>query len=311
MVTPRRLCVVLTTLAACTAVMPVATSAALKTKECFASPGECGFPDPAFGNVGVPAGTKLTEMIGHLTESTENATVKDYNVKGYIEVAANKVKIEDSRVAETGKEGIDIIIDKGITGTMLKSDELTAEPKASVTSAVRNLGIKTTAEKVYTHGTDGSWIGSGSVENSYFLASNTITGAHIENIYDGSEEATENFVVHHNTLLNPFEQTANIFLGTDKGYKGKSTVTDNLMAGGAYPIDAGDRPITFEENRFARCKTTEEETIEHGWLCKGGADSHGYFPRGGYFGVCTLFENSVTTQSANVWDDNNESIGTC
>jgi hypothetical protein len=297
---------------------PATLSIATETKECFATPGKCGFPDPTYGNVGVPAGTKLAEVKGNVEVTEEGVTVKDLNVRGVVVVAAKKVTIEDSRITniQTNTCGPkisceDIKIDEGSTGTVLKNDELTVEPEVVVESAIRNFGRETTAEKIYTHGIDNSWAGAiGAIDNSYFIASKTISGDHVENIYINTSGAAEKLVIHHDTLLDPFAQTANIFLEQDKGYKGESTVTDNLMAGGAYSIYAGYRPLTFKENRFARCKTTEESK-EGGWVCKGGADSHGYFPRGGYYGVCALFEDSVTTQSGNVWDDNNESIGTC
>lgn len=261
-----------------------------------------------------------TEVKGIVEATEEGATIKNLNIRGFIIVSAKKVTIEDSRVANVpahscGPElpcgNSDIEIKNGVTGTVLRNDELTAEPETRIEQAILNMGSGTKAEKIYTHSTDGGWSGfAGSIENSYFLASDLISQDHVENIYDSSEGATEKLIVHHNTILDPIDQTANIFLGIFKGYKGESTVTDNLMAGGGYPIYAGDRPITFKENRFARCKTTEVAK-EGGFICKGGADSHGYFPRGGFFGVCALFEDKVTTQSNNVWDDNNESIGTC
>jgi hypothetical protein len=324
-VTLRRIFVGLAACTACAIVMPIASSAALESKECFATPGKCGFPDPAFGNVGVPAGTKMVEVKGNVEADEEGVTLKDLNVRGTIVVSANKVTIEDSRVANIhanscGPEvpcgNSDIKINEGVTGTVLKSDELTVEPDTTVQGAIRNLGSGTIAEKIYTHGTDGSWSGTaGSIDDSYFLASHTISREHVENIYDFGNGATEKLIVHHDTIFNHFAQTANIFLERDKGYKGESTVTDNLMAGGSYSIYAGYRPIIFKENRFARCKTTEEEGTQEGlpggWVCKGGPDSHGYFPRSGFYGVCALFEKAVTTQSGNVWDDNNASIGTC
>jgi hypothetical protein len=51
-----------------------------------------------------------------------------------------------------------------------------------------------------------------------------------------------------------------------------------------------------------------------GTECEGGADSHGYWPLGGYYGLVDTEAiycppDSGQTWAGNVWDDNNETAG--
>src|SRR5262249_42537683 len=132
-----------------------------------------------------------------------------------------------------------------------------------------------------------------------------------ENTYsDGDTLALD-----HNTLLNTSPQTANIFANTNNGSGGACanhlTITNNLLAGGGYSIypcgnasSAGTSVVGITNNRFARCGGgTAVQGSGGTWLCPGGADSHGYFPQGGSFGV-EAWSFSNQTWSGNFWDDN-------
>jgi hypothetical protein len=69
-----------------------------------------------------------------------------------------------------------------------------------------------------------------------------------------------------------------------------------------------DGPI-ISNNRFVRCLTTPlHDSVGSGGLnCSGsglfGADTHGFYPHGGYFGESTA-TGAQTTWSGNHWDDN-------
>ena len=69
----------------------------------FASPGSCGYPDPAYNNVGVPAGTALTPS-GSINVTTAGAVIDGKDVTGEITVSANNVTIKNSRITKVSGE---------------------------------------------------------------------------------------------------------------------------------------------------------------------------------------------------------------
>jgi hypothetical protein len=91
------------------------------------------------------------------------------------------------------------------------------------------------------------------------------------------------------------------------------------VAGGGYTLypqgnsnSVGSSTMDISDNRFARCLTASVHN--EGTECEGGADSHGYWPLSGYYGVVDSEAiycppDSGQTWSGNVWDDNNESVG--
>ena len=94
-------------------------------------------------------------------------------------------------------------------------------------------------------------------------------------------------IADHDTLLNPHDQTANVFTKTDFGDLNTVTVTDNLMAGGGYMVYGGEGgvgsvvgPVTVTGNRFARCGTAPVADRGGGHYCERGPDAHGYWPEG-------------------------------
>ena len=64
---------------------------------CFASPGSCGYPDPAYGNVGVPRGTSLTKS-GDRTVSRDGTVINGLDVSGSITVEASNVTIQNTKI---------------------------------------------------------------------------------------------------------------------------------------------------------------------------------------------------------------------
>jgi hypothetical protein len=90
------------------------------------------------------------------------------------------------------------------------------------------------------------------------------------------------------------------------------TINDSLLAGGGYSIYAaangGSGSATITNNHFARCLSTALQGAGGTWNCKNGADSHGYYPRGGSFGSTTANPPHLTW-SGNVWDDNGQMMG--
>ncbi|MDE1834239.1 MAG: hypothetical protein KGH64_02785 [Candidatus Micrarchaeota archaeon] len=292
---------------------------ASSSANCFLSPGSCGYPDPAYGNVGVPPGIVLTPALGSAI-STPYTTISGLDIIGALEVNANNVTISDTRVTlpppGCGTQYVTtsicgawvLVIESGAVGTVIENTELDNYPNVAVQDAVRDYSPgPTLMNKVYTHGTCSGWIGSQiDIEDSYLLAdvkngtTPCIVGIHLENTYDGgSYSSSTKLIFNHNTLLNPLGQTSTIFSKTDFSDLYTLTITNNLLAGGGYTLYGGGAgtggsikgPVTVAGNRFARC------------LSSSCPDQHGYYPKSGYYGLAAYFNNTVTKWSGNYWDD--------
>jgi len=295
-----------------------------QTLNCFSSPGGCGYPDPAYGNVGVPAGTMLSAS-GSLVVTTPGAVIQSVNVTGTVTIAADNVTVKNSRIALGGGGcgptspcgTYDITINAGVTGTSLQNLELTNAAGTTVQHAVYNHGSDTgtSATGLYQHsntasggGTDSLWWGPGTIKDSYAVAGLFISADHIEDIY---QFAGQKLDVEHDTLLNPVPQTATVFVD-GKGGASNVTINDNLLAGGGFTLypaaNSGSGTATITNNHFARCLSPEVQGSGGTWLCQGGADSHGYYPKGGSFGPVNS-EPPQLTWSGNVWDDNGATVG--
>ena len=311
------------------------------TGTCFQSPGACGYPDPADGTVGVPAGTQLTAS-GSLVVKTAGTVIKDLNVSGSIEVSANNVTIEDTKVTVGGGGcgymnlcgNSDITIDSGVTGTQLVDDTLTnAADGTTVQDAVYNYGgSATTAEGLYVYsqtdpavttvdscegennvpggGVAGSWWGAGTISDSYFTAGLYIACAHVDVIYYPAGSAAL-LNVQHDTLLNPTEQTSEILADDSQGGSGNPNLVVNgsFLAGGGYAIygdghGTGAGTNTITNNMFGRCITSQYEATDGSGahLCTAGKDADGYFPNGGSYGIADDMTTTFTW-TGNVWDN--------
>ncbi len=320
-----------TTTAPTTTTVPTTTTASTTTAptpgvKCFASPGSCGFPDPAFGNVGVPPGTTLTPS-GSINVTADGTVIDGKDVSGTINVNAKNVTIKNTRVTGTGvgcgptNTCGNYVIGVGTGASVTISNvELTANPPTTVEHGIRNAnGGTITLDHVYQHGNIDAlcFCGNGSVKNSYSFIYLAISSDHLENLY--LDDST--FTIDHNTFFNHAPQTANIFGNTNNGQdaacSNKLTITNNLLAGGGFSMypcahgtSAGTSTATITGNRFARCKTPEVQGGGGTWFCSGGEDSFGYYPNAGSFGyhADTYCNAPGWSWSGNVWDDNNVAI---
>lgn len=311
---------------------------------CFNSPGSCGFPDPAYGNVGVPAGVALSTHAGSLTTTSNGQVINAVKVTGgQIVVNTNNVTIMDSEVVVSGGLGCEtVVITGGHTGTLIEDSELhgtaagspytgpNTNDSTTCENGVSNFGGGTvTMLRDYIFNVpDGVQYGA-SITDSYILTNGNIYGAgssgnsHNEDVYGSDSTIT----LTHDTLLNPAPQTAEVFNDTNGGGGGPCdnhlTLKNSLLAGGGFMLypcgnasSVGSSTMDVENNRFSRCTGAP---ITHnsgtgGDACNnagfGGADTHGYWPYGGYFGLdanvyCT---GAGQTWTSNVWDDDGSTI---
>ena len=289
---------------------------------CFANPGSCGYPDPARGTVGVPAGTTLKPS-GSIKVTTAGTVISGMDIAGFITVSANNVTIQNSRITMVGGGcgptspcgNADIRLTCACTVT-ISHVELTTDAGTTVEHAIRNSYDGTIlVDHVYQHGNTDAlcWCGNATIRDSYSTIHLAMSDDHLENLYiDGFTDDIE-----HNTFINEQTQTANIFGNTNNGSGGacsnRLTVTNNLMAGGGYTIypcgnanSVGSATLVFESNMIARCGHGRQVEGDGGtWLCAGGADQNGLYPRGGSFGPVSaeFCGRAGWTWTNNVWSD--------
>ncbi len=289
-----------------------------QTKYCFSAPSACGYPDPT--NTGVPAGTKLTAS-GSITASTAGQTISARDVTGKINVTANNVTIQNTRVTQTGTCGTvntcgnsAIQINEGVSGTVIRNVETRTVFGDTCEQDIRDQseGL-VTIEDSYLHACDSNLIDYGNVRmvDTFGLSKIDISSDHVENIYF----ADSTLSVVHSTLFNPVEQTAVIFGDVNGGSGGTCqnhlTVETSLLAGGGYTLypcgngtSAGSSTWSVTNTHFARCLTATHEVSGGHWVCTGGPDSNGYYPESGSYGLDASSFASGETWQGNVWDDN-------
>jgi hypothetical protein len=210
------------------------------------------------------------------------------------------VTIKDSVITNCDNKGFAIYNMAGADGTLIEDTTLKgADAKACALAAgVQNAAGQVTLERVQAYNLDSAFHGVGVIKDSYFLDNADISGEHYEPIFHAGGDGSP-LIVDHDTLINPHQQTADVFVTDYNGDVGKVAITNNLMAGGGFMLYGGTDqkapvagPVTVTGNRFARC------------LSSSCPDSHGIWPKGGYWGVAAYFNKSVTTWSGNYWDDN-------
>jgi hypothetical protein len=250
------------------------------------------------------------------------------DVSGRITVKAQNVTIKHTRVTVVGtgcgptntcgNSAIHLLCACTVNVSHV---ELTAGAGTTVEHGIRNTyGGQINVDHVYQHGNIDALCncGNADIEDSYSIIHLAIANDHLENLY--TDDAT--LTARHNTLLNTAPQTANIFANTGNGSGGacrnQLTITDNLFAGGGFTLypcgnatSVGTSRMDVERNHFSRCLTPEGQGGGGTWFCASGADSHGYYPRGGSFGhnanaYCTA---AGQIWAGNVWDDNNATVG--
>jgi hypothetical protein len=298
---------------------------------------------PVNGTTSVPC-SSLTAASGTITLATPGETYSGVNLTGNIVVSAANVTINNVCVSYNGAgtTGTSAVRFNASGGTIENSVVAGANStNQSVQIALGenvNSGYSLIANHDYLYNCSECVHNDGwTLENSYVISNGHPCGGgysgstclggedHYEDVY--CDTGTEN--IAHDTLLNPNNQTAVVFCNTNGGTSSgpcanQLTVTNSLLAGGGFIIYAcsnasspGTSTLTFTGNHIARCLATPItfHPGSGGFTCGAidllGADSHGYWPYGGYF-RWDAYTNCPPTPgviwSGNVWDDNLQSI---
>jgi hypothetical protein len=298
---------------------------------CFPSPGACGFPDPAAHNAGATSACSSLPSSGSITARTAGQTIANLNVNGRIIVQAPNVTINNVCVSYDGGGQLNtsaIHIEGGATNTMVEHTTVGGanDSAQSTEQALANVsGGSATAASDYVYNCgECVWGGPWTIADSYVITNGMQgTDDHLEDLYCSDESVA----MTHDTLLNPADQNSVIFCDTNGGGGGACrnhiTLTNSLLAGGGFVIytcgnasSVGSSTMNISGNRFARCTTPpfRYNSGTGGTACRGatgssigsGADAHGYWPKGGYFGTALYTycpPASGQTWSGNVWDD--------
>jgi hypothetical protein len=288
-------------------------------KNCFSNLRACGYPAPA--TTGVPAGVKLKPS-GSITVTKSGSVISGLEVTGTIDVLADDVTIEDTKVIQNGTCGSTtacgnyaIRTDEGATETTIRNVETATVPGKTCQQDIRDTGGSLKIENSYLHACDGNIYSQGPtvLKDSYGITKFVISSDHIENVYTNETK----FTAIHDTLLNPIDQTAVIFGNSGDGTdvtncSNRITIKESLLAGGGYSLypcahstQPGSSSLVVEGNHFARCATKEGYEPDGGTHpCVGGADSSGYYPNSGSFGIAAYYYQGNGTWRGNVWDNN-------
>jgi hypothetical protein len=285
---------------------PVAepSSAPTSATDCIDSLAACGYPDASSTNVGPGAACSSLKPSGGLTIGKAGTTVEGLDITGEVVVEASDVTLTHDCVSADGGGASGsraVRIEDGAKGTQIDYSDISGANSSSesVEEAVStNYGdAGTVIDHDYIFNCGECVHGSAILTNSYVTANASINPGqadedHYEDIYYGGGGGP--LVVDHDTLLNPHDQTAAVFVSVDFGDITTLTITDNLMAGGDYVLYGGGSggggavlgPVTVTGNRFSRL----------------------YAEQGGTYGVGAYFDDAVTLWSGNVWDETLEEV---
>jgi hypothetical protein len=260
---------------------------------CINSLGACGYPDPSTTNVGPGVACSSLTPAGEMRITRAGTTIANMNITGGVAIDANNVTLTHDCVSNEGQSTVDV--ERGVTGAKIEYSDVsgvntTSDPVEEAIST--NQASGTTADHDYLYNCGECFHGPGILTNSYVIANASINPGqsnedHYEGIYYGGGGGP--LVVEHDTIIDPHDQTAAIFVSHDFGDVTTLTIKNNILEGGDYVIYGGGSgnegrvvgPVTVTGNRFSTRNYAE----------------------GAQYGPEQYFNEAVTTWSGNIWDD--------
>jgi hypothetical protein len=256
------------------------------------SPSACGFPDAASTG---PGSTKLTARSGNISIRTNGMVIKGWNLTGSLDVYADNVTVEDSRITSSNWWGVNLR--PGHTGLRVLHSLITGNPGAGPDGGGEDYAVSNNSEgSVEVGWSDLSVFGNtlstghGYVHDNYvhdlvpFITKNG-NYEHTDTVISEGGD-TAGLRIEHNTLLNPVkvDQGASSAIGlyADSGPVTDATISDNWLAGGAYTLYGGGADA-------ARIVVT------------GNVFSDEFWPNCGYYGPAAYWNAGG---SGNVWSGN-------
>jgi Right handed beta helix region len=194
---------------------------------CSSLPSACDFPDAT--NAGVPPGTTLTVINGHLRVARAGAVVDGKDIRGCITVTAPNVTIRRSKVTCTS--GYAIRSFRGdYNGGGLVIEDVEVDCANGPATAIGSYGL--VGRRLNLHNCENGFdIDSGvTVVDSYIHDMRPTDTGHTDGI---QLAGGADIVIRHNTIFNPGGTSAII------GHPDKNanvTIEANLLGGGAYTL---------------------------------------------------------------------------
>lgn len=288
---------------------PTTTATPPPSSGCYLNTVACGYPGPGI-NDGVPPGTILTPS-GGMTITTPGTVIDSLDITGKVQINANNVIIEHSRITMPGVAGATgvqaIGVATGVTGVQVVDSECRNSGGVAIEACIgtgQSAGFSLTRD--YFHGCADciETQGVGTITDSYVTTDLMQLGNHVEDIYvTGTGSRVD---VHHSVLLNQQVQTAVVFVDNYLGAGSPASVSDSLVAGGGWTFYAS---VNLLNVRMARCLSTSIPAPNGGSACTLGADQNGFWPNGGYFGPNPNCAAKNATWTNVVWDDNGLPVG--
>ncbi|MEV0384656.1 hypothetical protein [Nonomuraea sp. NPDC050643] len=217
-----------------------------KPVNCALKPSRCGYPDAT--NTGVPAGTKLTVVNGHLSITKAGTVIDGKDIRGCVLVKAPNVTIRRSKVTCTGHYAIGSFVEEYKGGGLLIED-VEVDCRDHHTTGVGSYGM--TARRLDIHG----------CENGFDTDDTTsVLDSYIHDLYEGATGHADgiqlaggsNIRIRHNTIFAPGGTAAIISHPTKNA---NVLVENNFLAGGAYTLYCPRRSSSDYRvvgNRFGR-----------------------------------------------------------
>jgi hypothetical protein len=280
------------------------------TTGCADSPSSCGYPDAS--NSGVPAGTTLKSVPSQVSSGTgwhydsrgyiqvdgNGANLTGLSIVGSINIVANNVTLTNDKIVGDGANtiGVSLRHTSGVTithctimGTNTGSGRILAGVKDVFGDST---GMQITANNISMFET-GVQLESGLVKDNYIHDPGFIALDHTNGIMSNGGQVQ--LTITHNTVFNQHGQADAIALFEDFSPQANRTITNNLVAGGAYSIYGG------------ATKTSEPTS---NIVITGNRFATQFFAKGGAYGPIAYFAPSGkgNTWSNNTWDTSRLSI---
>jgi hypothetical protein len=289
----------------------LADSGLFRTKPAGRHPGHAGqierrhqnrFPDAS--DTGVPAGTKLRTVPGQVSSGPgweydprgwvkvygDGADLSDLYIPHNVTVTASNVTIQNVQVTVGGANAIGIglrhtrnvtIEDSTINGVNTAAGRMLTGIKDIDGGST---GVRVLYDNISEFET-GIQLETGLIQDNYIHEPGYIAGDHTNGVMSNGG-VTGLLTINHNAILIDRGQTDAIGLFEDDGVQQNRRITDNLLAGGAYAIYAGQKrggPPTSEI------------------VITGNKISTMFYSHGGHYGCAAHFNSQGRN---NVWSDN-------
>lgn len=224
------------------AAAPTPTPSASSASAQASLPAPTPTPTPAWPgvtNTGIPVGTKLTLWDNDFTTSRSGQVIDSLDIRGTLIIQNDNVIVRRTKVTADPTENnpIGIRVMDGHRGIVIQDCEIDMGDRPGATG-IGYAGF--TVQRCNIHGAmKGIQIGDHVTALDNWVHDPYTGGtAHSEDVAIYGTDVPVASVVRHNTLANPLQQTAVVFMKTDQGLINGVTIDDNLLDGGNYTIYA-------------------------------------------------------------------------